>query len=1042
MISKAVLGEGNVIRRELSTQQFSVGWTTDKLFWPNCIGRGYSALLRDNWQRTFVGKVTASELKQTLLDFEPTNPVRTLDPVALAAEIVSSGEAGGAGNNKCKADLEEYVRKLWSPLSCSSENFAREQLTFNFAICTVVKEENGKGERRHVRYFCKGTECTSDASSLKDAKLLVMLDAKDCLTRTGLDAELNSCLAAGLRVWCVTYAHHLLSGLGCGRVRPTVQQLENLYSSAAGMETHNGDEVKRLASIFIGQTAIASLGMQQLRIVAARMPMVLAAVCMEHCGLKVLPKEAQEKALNAKNITREKQAAALGELVHPQFRSKWNYRSISDVGALLFGGLLPKIIPRATPALTMNAQRSRTTWRDELFAAQFGDVSPPATATLKKKLKLTENTRVVVVSVVLKAPFVSALSVYFVDNDTRIEFPIASEGPRAPTQYTLHSALRTLSLHAASRELQEWRGAATKPSATRHTLVVVLQGPTSEHIAHTIGLVDVIAGKADASPGGVTVVAGAAVLASGGTGTSFEDDFADLVTVARSDEMRAGNIWIAAMMPGTDGKPQTIQAQKLFFFEKLAMTARHAVGGTTTDPFETRVMPEQPVSGQDDSVPQFFYELPGLISHFSAEEQKQVLDRAYRSNSLSLDVASLEHLLNFTKSRMNRVPTAPRSVEDDAADKRLVEAVEAVLSLRTLEKLIGSDHLSRSNSDTNLVHAQIDMFGTATGRISSMRPNIHNIPAEKVIRDCFVSRFGNDGLLVELDYSQLEVTILAVLSGDPKMIEAIQNKVDFHAARVGLMRREPYEQVLAKVLAKDPEYVELRQKAKVFSFQRQYGAGVRTIAEHSGLSVEEISALIEREEALYSGVVAYVALVSYALTHLRPLVMSLRTRENLLPKKALAAAAAMEPHHYFQLPTGTKLSISEAYGPFVRNYPIQGFAAEVVQIVVGRVNELLLSTRNMNNRAFLVNTVHDSIWLDVHREVSAEVITSVRRIMEGAPEMMSKLFPDLKFDVPLPVSVKLGPSLGLMEDLPRRDIDEKRPPTTGVVKRESTIVSS
>jgi DNA polymerase I-like protein with 3'-5' exonuclease and polymerase domains len=67
-------------------------------------------------------------------------------------------------------------------------------------------------------------------------------------------------------------------------------------------------------------------------------------------------------------------------------------------------------------------------------------------------------------------------------------------------------------------------------------------------------------------------------------------------------------------------------------------------------------------------------------------------------------------------------------------------------------------------------------------------------------------------------------------------------------------------------------------------------------------------------------------------------------------------------------------------------------------------------------KAYLINTVHDSVWLDVHRSVAPQVISAVKAVMEAAPQTLTKLFPHLMFDVPMPVTVKAGPTLGDMSE--------------------------
>lgn len=314
------------------------------------------------------------------------------------------------------------------------------------------------------------------------------------------------------------------------------------------------------------------------------------------------------------------------------------------------------------------------------------------------------------------------------------------------------------------------------------------------------------------------------------------------------------------------------------------------------------------------------------------------------------------------------------------------------------------------------VHGEFSHCVTATGRLSSQSPNLQNIPREEDLRRLFVSRFGTqEGRMIEADYSQLEVVVLATLSGDPRMTEEIKRKVDFHCLRVALMLKEPYESVEHKVKKeKNLHYIQLRQQAKVFSFQRQYGAGVSTISTTTGLTEREVESLIAAEEQHYSGLSRYYRLVEGVVDAGSELLLRHRQLETALPVHLRRVILLSTPKNYFVVPTGSKFDLRKdrKSGPRLKNYPVQGLAGEIVQVMCGELVRHFFRRRNYNNRAFLVNTVHDCVWVDCHKSVVEIVKKDIARIMGSTQQRLSMLWPDISFEVPFNAAIQSGPSLG------------------------------
>lgn len=314
------------------------------------------------------------------------------------------------------------------------------------------------------------------------------------------------------------------------------------------------------------------------------------------------------------------------------------------------------------------------------------------------------------------------------------------------------------------------------------------------------------------------------------------------------------------------------------------------------------------------------------------------------------------------------------------------------------------------------VHGELCHCVTATGRLSSQSPNLQNIPREEDLRRLLVSRFGSQGVMVEADYSQLEVVVLAALSRDHQMITELKENIDFHCLRVALMTKEPYEAVVKKVkIAKDPEYIQLRQQAKVFSFQRQYGAGVSTIATTTGLTEREVEELIVAEESHYKDLSQYYRLVTSCVDAGADRLLRLRTSDITLSNANIRRIVMLtEPMHYFVVPTGSKFDFTKDRKsiPRLKNYPVQGLAGEIVQVVSGALLREFYRKQNYGEKAYLVNTVHDCVWIDAHQSVAAQVKSDVARVMGDTHKTIAELWPEMRLNVPFKVEIHSGPSLG------------------------------
>jgi DNA polymerase-1 len=319
----------------------------------------------------------------------------------------------------------------------------------------------------------------------------------------------------------------------------------------------------------------------------------------------------------------------------------------------------------------------------------------------------------------------------------------------------------------------------------------------------------------------------------------------------------------------------------------------------------------------------------------------------------------------------------------------------------------------------HIIHHKLNHVNTVTSRLSSNDPNLQNLPRgdKSEVKKMFVSRFGAEGIMLEADYSQLEVVVQGVLSHDAALCKDLNDKIDFHCKRVAAKRNVTYEYALDWCKnEKHPDYAEGKKErtlCKVFSFQRAYGAGAAKIAYETDMDIDVVKALIAAEEVMYPGVVKFNADVESSVF------------KTASPFNALSSDGVTWKTYrkgYYIAPTGTryvftskdamdwqlKRGIRDSFMPTeLKNYPVQGTGGEFVQAVLGLLWRHFVSTDFYGGKAYLVNTVHDCVWIDCHASVVDDVAKAIKQIMESIPEFYNARY-GMNISVPFPVEVEVG----------------------------------
>lgn len=329
------------------------------------------------------------------------------------------------------------------------------------------------------------------------------------------------------------------------------------------------------------------------------------------------------------------------------------------------------------------------------------------------------------------------------------------------------------------------------------------------------------------------------------------------------------------------------------------------------------------------------------------------------------------------------------------------------------------------------IHHQLNTCATVTGRLSASRPNTQQFPradedgdgeVKSKVKEMFVSRFGDNGYIIQIDYSALEVVMLAALSGDEALLRHMQNGTDMHCLRLAGVLGESYESVLEKCKNhQHPEhahYARMRNDIKPRAFAYQYGATAMGIAYATGCSVEEARDFIAAENKLFPQALALRGLIAEETerTGMQEPVqreMSPDGRWVLFRRGYYTAGSGIRYSFRQHLQWNSDLRTETMqYRPTqMANYPIQGESFLVMAVAFGRMIRWWLQSEHLHGKAYLINNVHDAAYWDVHKDVALEVATAAKEIMESTPKYMDEKLGTKIGHVAFPAEATYGPNM-------------------------------
>lgn len=371
-----------------------------------------------------------------------------------------------------------------------------------------------------------------------------------------------------------------------------------------------------------------------------------------------------------------------------------------------------------------------------------------------------------------------------------------------------------------------------------------------------------------------------------------------------------------------------------------------------------------------------------LVDSQSIEEYGAVLETQINSLVEKIyDLAGEEFNINSPKQlgtvlfEKLQLPSKKKTKSGYSTNADVLEAlapdypiVSLVLEYRTLAKLKSTycDGLKKCVAPDGRIHSTLNQTETRTGRISSTEPNLQNIPVRSAVgrelRKFFVAKEGY--VLIDADYSQIELRVLAHIAEDERMLAAFNNGEDIHTITASQVFNMPVEAVTPL----------MRTRAKAVNFGIVYGIGAFSLAKDIGVTRAEADRYIKGYLHNFSGVDSYMQKV-IADAKINGFVSTIFGRRRYLPE--LTSSNAM----------------LRQFGERVaRNMPIQGTAADIIKIAMIRVYERL---KEEKLGARLIMQVHDELIVEAPEDEKEKVLSIVKEEMENATAMNVKLTADV-----------------------------------------------
>jgi len=384
--------------------------------------------------------------------------------------------------------------------------------------------------------------------------------------------------------------------------------------------------------------------------------------------------------------------------------------------------------------------------------------------------------------------------------------------------------------------------------------------------------------------------------------------------------------------------------------------------------------------------------LVDLAKRYSAE-LATIEKRIYTAAGGEFNVSSPKQLgevlfdkLGLTPDRQKKTAGGARSTRESELEKiRDAHPIVAnILDYRELKKLLSTyiENLPPMLGEDGRLHAEFIQTGTTTGRMASQNPNLQNIPIHsergKAIRHAFIASPGFT--LLALDYSQIELRLAAVLSGDPKLCAIFKAGRDVHA------------EVASMVFGVAPKKVdaEMRRRAKVINFGILYGMGVNALRQQLGSTTAEAHQYLENYFSTFKTLSEY-----------------LETTKGFARKNGYTETLFGRRRQFPEMKSSLPYVRAQAERMAI-NAPIQGTSADIIKLAMSRTDEMLAKEKATED-AYLLLQVHDELVYEIRDARLVDLRAKIQEIMESALPM------DETHGVPILTTVKTGRDWGSME---------------------------
>ncbi len=362
-------------------------------------------------------------------------------------------------------------------------------------------------------------------------------------------------------------------------------------------------------------------------------------------------------------------------------------------------------------------------------------------------------------------------------------------------------------------------------------------------------------------------------------------------------------------------------------------------------------------------------------------ESKEIEKRVYELAGVRFNLASPKQLgdVLFEKLKLDpkakKTKTGQYATGEEILSKMANEhpIAEAILDFRQMVKLKSTyvDALpTMINSKTGRIHTTYNQFVAATGRLSSINPNLQNIPIRtargREIRKAFVPRDENH-VLLSADYSQIELRLMAAFSRDESMLDAFKNGRDIHSTTAAKIFKVPLEEVTS----------DMRRKAKTANFGIIYGISAFGLAQRLSIPRGEAKEIIDAYFMEFPAVKEYMdgAIQKAQQTEFVETILGRRRYLRDINSRNITTRGFAERNAI--------------------NAPLQGSAADLIKVAMINVHEWM---KKENLKSKMILQVHDELVFDAHRD-------EVELLKQHIPGLMSNA---IKMDVPIEVEVGVG----------------------------------